>query len=180
MAAAATSRPWAHAVAARARGMLAPDGRYSRHFEEALDWHGRTIAPFERGRTHLWWGRRLRRSRRRVDARLHLETALGIFEELGAAAWVGIAGRELRATGATLRHRDAASRDELTPQEHQIAGLVVAGASNKDVAASMFLSPKTVETHLSRVYRKLGVRSRIELMRLARLSGVDQFAPTTR
>ena len=68
--------------------------------------------------------------------------------------------RELRATGATLRRRDVAARDELTPQEHQIAMLVVDGASNKDVAASMFLSPKTIETHLSRIYRKLGVRSR--------------------
>jgi DNA-binding CsgD family transcriptional regulator len=172
-AALATSRPWAHAVVARARGMSAPDDGFSPHFEEALHWHDRTTAPFERARTHLWWGRRLRRSRRRVDARRQLETALGIFEQLGAGAWLGIARRELRATGATLRARDAMTRDELTPQEHQIAGLVVAGASNKDVAASMFLSPKTVETHLSRVYRKLGVRSRVDLIRLAALSDSD-------
>ena len=69
MAAATTSRPWPHAVAARARGMLAPDVGTRRHLDEALGWHGRTVAPFERGRTHLWWGRRLRRDRRRVDAR---------------------------------------------------------------------------------------------------------------
>jgi DNA-binding CsgD family transcriptional regulator len=162
----APTRAWARAVAARTRGMLAAERDYDHHFGEALAWHARTTAPFELARTHLCWGRRLRRDRHRVDARGHLETALDGFEALGARPWSAMAARELKATGASLRRVDGDARDELTPQEHQIAALVIAGASNKDVAASMYLSPKTVETHLSRIYRKRGVRSRFELIRL--------------
>jgi DNA-binding CsgD family transcriptional regulator len=162
----AFSRPWVHAVAARARGMLAGEGEYDPYFTEALAWHAQTIAPFERARTHLWWGRRLRRDRRKIEARRELEAALDGFLELGARPWTNMTSRELRASGATLRRADPHSRDELTPQEHQIAGLVIAGASNKDVAATMYLSPKTIETHLSRIYRKLDVRSRYELIQL--------------
>ena len=155
-------RPWAQAVALRGSGMLADSERSDAAFGEAVVWHERTTAPFERGRLHLWWGRRLRRDRRRVQAREQLERALEIFDALGARPWSESARKELAASGARLRTAHD-SRDELTPQEIQISEMVVAGASNKEIAGTMYLSPKTVETHLSRIYRKLDVRSRQQL-----------------
>ncbi len=170
------SRPWAQAVAWRGTGMTAVADEYAAAFEQAMIWHDRTVAPFERARTHLWWGRRLRRDRRRVEARGQLETALAMFEHLNARPWAEATHRELVASGERLR-RDETARDELTPQEAQITALVAAGASNRDIAGTMYLSPKTVEAHLSRIYRKFGVHSRAQLAVCVLTSGeVDAAA----
>lgn len=99
-----------------------------------------------------------------MDARRALTAAVESFDRLDAQAWAERGRRELRASGAKLR-RSAEPGDELTPQEHQIALQVAEGKANKEVAAALFLSPKTVEFHLSRIYRKLRVSSRAELVR---------------
>jgi DNA-binding CsgD family transcriptional regulator len=151
---------WAGAVAARILGLEADD--YRPHFETALSRDG---GPFEAARARLCFGRRLRRDGLRVEAREQLHAALEAFRALGAAPWADAAERELGASGEKLRRRTPEAEDELTAQEHQIAALVAAGASNKDVAAQLFLSTKTVEAHLTRIYRKLGVSSRTQLAR---------------
>ncbi len=155
-----TENAWASAVAARIAGLLADD--YRPHFELALEGAG---GPFERARTRLCFGGRLRRDGLRVDARKQLHRALEGFRRLGAAPWADAAERELGASGEKLRRRAPDAEEELTAQEHQIAALVAEGASNKDVAAQLFLSTKTVEAHLTRIYRKLGVSSRTQLAR---------------
>ncbi len=146
----------------RCRGMLAADDAY----EEPLD---RSIAifteighPLELARTQLRLGERLRRANARRRAREQLHAAAEAFERLGAQAWLQAAERELAASGERLR-RSVAARDELTPQELQIASLVAAGRTNREVATQVFLSPKTIESHLGRVYRKLAISSRSEL-----------------
>jgi DNA-binding CsgD family transcriptional regulator len=151
---------WAGAVAARIQGLLADD--YRPHFEAALSRDG---GPFEAARARLCFGQRLRRDGLRVEAREQLHAALEGFRALGAAPWADAAGRELGASGEKLRRRTPEAEEELTAQEHQIAALVAEGASNKDVAAQLFLSTKTVEAHLTRIYRKLGVSSRTQLAR---------------
>jgi len=156
---------WAKAAAARCRGMLV-DTDFDRHFETALETHQRDVLPFERARTELGYGEKLRRSRRRGDARPHLREALETFERLGATPWADRARAELRASGERARRRDLTTAQRLTPQEHTVAEAVTRGATNKEVAATLFLSPKTVESHLSRIYAKLGVRSRTELTAL--------------
>jgi DNA-binding CsgD family transcriptional regulator len=161
----ATGRTWARAASARCRGLLADDGDYQPAFEEALTLHGLTTTPFELARTQLCFGERLRRGRRRADAREPLRHALETFEQLSARPWAERARTELAATGETARPRNANAADELTPQELQIALVVANGATNKEAGAALFLSPKTIESHLSRVYRKLDVRSRTELVR---------------
>jgi DNA-binding NarL/FixJ family response regulator len=127
--------------------------------------HDRATAPFEAARTRLCFGQRLRRDGLRIEAREHLRAAVEGFRRLGAAPWTEAAERELGATGERLRRRAPAAPEELTRQERVIAGLVAGGASNKDVAAELFLSTKTVEAHLTRIYRKLGVNSRTQLAR---------------
>jgi DNA-binding NarL/FixJ family response regulator len=124
--------------------------------------HARTDMPFERARTELCFGERLRRARRRAEARGQLHAALQTFERLGAEPWADRARNELRATGETV-HRDRSASDELTLQELQVALKVSEGATNREAAAALFLSPKTIEAHLSRIYSKLAIRSRTEL-----------------
>ena len=154
--------PWALALAARCRGLLevAED-----EFEAALQLHRESKRPFDLARTELLYGELLRRDRRRKDARDHLRVALELFEQLRAAPWEERARNELRATGETARKRDASTIADLTPQEQQIARLVAEGQSNKDVAAQLFLSPRTIEYHLRKVFTKLGITSRAELIR---------------
>jgi DNA-binding CsgD family transcriptional regulator len=151
---------WALAATSRCRGLIEED--FQPAFEEALRLHARTDMPFERARTELCYGERLRRARRRAEARDQLHAALATFEHLGAEPWADRARNELRATGETLRRERSAS-DELTLQELQVALKVAEGATNREAASALFLSPKTVEAHLSRIYSKLGVRSRTEL-----------------
>jgi len=157
---------WPEAVAERMRGLLANDPAAEEHFEEALRLHADAELPFEHARTRLLYGEHLRRSRRRADARPHLRAALATFEHLGAKPWAERARGELRATGETARKRDPSTIDQLTPQELQIARFVSEGASNREVAGKLFLSPRTVEYHLHKVFTKLGIASRGELARL--------------
>ena len=163
--ASANRRSAALAVVARLQGMLAGPEDYADRFAEALEWHERMPLPFEVARTRLCFGERLRRERRRTAARDQLHLALDTFERLGASPWARRARAELRAAGETSTS-DRAGTAELTPQELQVALLVTEGATNREAAASLFLSPKTVEVHLTRAYRKLGVRSRTELARV--------------
>ncbi len=165
-----TGRAWVAAAAARGRGLLAPADEFDACFAEALAHHARGADPFERGRTELAYGERLRRARRPVDAREVLRAALATFERLGAEPWARRARAELRASGgATPAAPGSALSNELTAQELEVALLATRGMTNREAAAALYLSPKTIEAHLSRVYRKLGVRSRTELA--ARLGG---------
>ena len=152
-----TGSACAAAAAARCRGMLDED--FDAAFAAALGCDDRRPMPFERARTQLAYGRRLHRARRRADARDRLREAQAGFERLGATAWAAQAQTELRAAGARRRR----PRDALTPQELRVAAAVRAGASNREIAAQLFLSPRTIEFHLGRIYRKLGIRSRTQL-----------------
>ena len=156
-------QPWALARAARCRGFLADDEAMDREFARALEIHAETADVFETARTRLAYGSRLRRNRQRARSRDQLRTAIQEFDFLGAEPWSRMARAELAATGETARERGPSTRDQLTPQELQIALLLAAGRTTREAAGSLFLSPKTVEYHLRSVYRKLGIASRDEL-----------------
>jgi DNA-binding CsgD family transcriptional regulator len=141
-------------------------------FDEAIE-DGSALPPLQRARTELLYGEWLRRDRRRTDARGHLRTALDLFRTLGAVPWAERAEAELRATGETARKRDVLAIEQLTPQELQIAGLVTEGLTNKEIATQLFLSPRTVDYHLRKVFAKLGIASRAELIR----DGLQHNAP---
>jgi DNA-binding CsgD family transcriptional regulator len=161
-----TGSRWARAAAARCRGFLSPEPRMREVFETALVLHEEDPSRFERARTELCYGERLRRARQRRLGREQLRSALETFEHLEASPWAERARVELRATGEHVHRRDPTVAERLTPQEFQVALLVAEGLTNRDVAARLFLSPKTVEFHLGGVFRKLNVRSRGELIRL--------------
>jgi DNA-binding CsgD family transcriptional regulator len=160
----ALDRASALAAAARCRGLLALARRDSTDalacFEQALNQHARIRLPFDRARTLLAQGIALRQARRRQDARAALDEARRTFASLGAALWEEQAVAELGRIGGRR-----AAGDELTPAERRVAALVAEGRTNKEVAAALFLAERTVEFHLTHVYRKLGVRSRAELAR---------------
>jgi DNA-binding CsgD family transcriptional regulator len=169
----ATGVRWTLGVAMRCRALVADaDAAADAAFDEALRLHERA-GPFERARTQLCFGEHLRRRGHRRDARVRLGAALEAFEATGAAPWEERARAELRASGLTLRRRQPAARDRLTPQELQVARLVGEGKSNRDVAAMLFITPKTVEFHLTRVYRKLEIHSRSQLPRLMADGEID-------
>jgi ATP/maltotriose-dependent transcriptional regulator MalT len=157
---------WAEAAAARLRGLLAPDAAMRAQFEAALALHDGLPMPFERARTLLCLGERLRRARQRAEARAPLKEALETFERLGARGWAERARTELRATGEQQSRRAETAAEQLTPHELQIAVLVAQGMTNREAAAALFLSPKTIEYHLGQIYRKLDVRGRAQLARL--------------
>jgi tetratricopeptide (TPR) repeat protein len=131
----AANRKWAVAAAARCRGLLAGPAELDTAFGVALERHEDVPSPFERARTELVYGERLRRANRRRDARPHLRAALDLFDEIGAAPWSDRAQAELRATGEQVRRRAPDRRDELTPQELQIATLVAQGLTNRGWAS---------------------------------------------
>jgi DNA-binding CsgD family transcriptional regulator len=160
-----TAPPWTLALVARCRGLLSARGAAERHFKEALRLHGEGARPFDRARTELIFGEFLRRDGRRKEARLHLRAALDAFDRLDAGGWAERARIELRASGETARERDPSTADQLTPQEQQIVRFVAEGSTNKQVAAQLFLSPRTVDHHLRNVFLKLGISSRAELIR---------------
>jgi DNA-binding CsgD family transcriptional regulator len=167
--AATLDAPFVAAAAARCRGLVAVGPSYEPDFEDALGHHRRGAQrPFETARTQLAYGERLRRDRRRKDARVQLNSAWQTFGELGAQPWTERAAVELRATGVEVAIGTADTLASLTPQEREVAHAVATGASNREVAARMFLSEKTVEFHLSNVYRKLELRSRTQLANLVR------------
>jgi DNA-binding CsgD family transcriptional regulator len=151
------------ALLARMRALLAPTQAAGAHFEEALDLHGRTERPFDCARTELLYGQFLRRRRERRLARDHLRAALDLCERLGARPWADRAHSELRASGETPHRRHPGSVEQLTPQELQVARLVAAGATTKETASRLFLSPRTIDAHLRVIYAKLGITSRSQL-----------------
>ena len=156
-------RPRPLCIALRGQAMLAARGGDHEHavtlFEEALALHDRFPAPLERGRTLLALGMTHRRAKHRRAARERLREAETLFDDIGAAIWRDRAGREL----GRISGRVAGSRDELTPTERQIAERVATGRSNREVAAELFVTVRTVEANLTRIYAKVGVRSRGEL-----------------
>jgi DNA-binding CsgD family transcriptional regulator len=171
----ATGQPWARAVLHRCQA-LTQDGDPEAHYREALRQHAVSGRPFEHGRTELLYGEWLRRGRRGTDARAHLRTALTLFERTGAAPWAERARAELRAAGEPAA-AGAPAPDRLsllTPQELQVVRLAASGATNRDIAAQLFISPRTVSHHLYRAFPKLGVTNRTALARLD-LTGLDDL-----
>jgi DNA-binding NarL/FixJ family response regulator len=152
------------ALVARCRGLtVASDEAAAEAFETALAAHAQAPDAFEAARTRLLYGARLRRAGRRVAAREQLRVALDAFTAMDLTAWAQRAADELGATGATARPRRPLASEPLTSQETRVALLVARGLSNREVAAALFLSPKTIEHHLASVFRKRGFRSRTEL-----------------
>jgi DNA-binding CsgD family transcriptional regulator len=162
----ACRRHSALAAAARCRGLLAPNESYDVHFEEAIASYSARSMDFEQARTELGYGERLRRTGRRREARVQLRAALEQLQAIGAAPWAERARAELHATGETVGARPPRGTEQLTPQELHIAELVGEGRTNKEIAARLYLSPKTIEYHLANAYRKLDVHSRAELTRI--------------
>ena len=162
-AASAAPTDWALGIEARSRALLSDGEEAERSYDEAIARLGRTRLRPELARAHLLYGEWLRRENRRVDAREHLRTAHEQLTAIGMEAFAERARVELLATGEKVRKRTVETRDELTPQEWQIARLARDGLSNPEIGARLFLSPRTVEWHLHKVFAKLGVRSRREL-----------------
>jgi DNA-binding CsgD family transcriptional regulator len=161
----ATGSAWGRAVAARCRAFLSADDVLVEAFEAALRLHDDDPSAFERARTELCYGERLRRAGQRRAAREQLRSALEKFDRIGAEPWAERVRIELRASGAHLQRRNPTDAERLTPQELQVALLVAEGLTTRDLAARLFLSPKTIEFHLTRIYRKLEIHSRAELIR---------------
>ncbi|MGW3348877.1 helix-turn-helix transcriptional regulator [Nonomuraea rubra] len=163
----ASGRPWAAAVAHRCRALLAPRQRAEAHFEAALAPAPLAGRPFEQARTRLLYGEWLRRARRRADAGTQLRAALHAFTELGAEPWAERARTELAATGVHAAEPGppaaSAALSTLTSQELQVVRLAATGATNRQIGAQLFLSPRTVGFHLYKAYPKLGISSRAEL-----------------
>ena len=151
------------ASAARSRALLGEGEAAERLYREAIDRLSAHPARPELARSHLLYGEWLRRENRRVDAREQLRTAHEAFVAMGADAFAERARHELLATGAKVRKRLDEARDELTPQEEHIARLARDGRTNPQIGAELFLSPRTVEWHLNKVFTKLGISSRREL-----------------
>jgi DNA-binding CsgD family transcriptional regulator len=149
----------------RCRGLLVQSSEVESTFKDALHWHESSPRPFERARTELCYGERLRRDRSPTDAVAHLHVAREVFITLGATPWVERSESELQACGVVVQAPSDSELSTLTPQELQVALIVAGGATNRQAATSLFLSRRTVEFHLAAVYRKLGVRSRSQLAR---------------
>ena len=145
------------------RALLSDGQAAERLYRQALERLERTRVRVELARAHLLYGEWLRRERRRLDAREQLRTAHELFTEFGMEAFAERARVELEATGEHARKRVVETRDELTPQEAQTSRLAAAGATNQEIAARLFISPNTVDYHLRKAFRKLGVRSRHQL-----------------
>jgi ATP/maltotriose-dependent transcriptional regulator MalT len=172
----AQAGPAPQARIASCRALLCEGDQATRHHKDAVA-RRESAPPFDMARINLLYGEHLRRERQRTQARIPLREALESFERLGAVSWAERARGELRATGEVSRKRDPSTIDQLTPQELQVARLVSEGLSNKDVAAQLFLSPRTIDSHLRNVFSKLGVTSRTQLARLP--LGVDEPVPKT-
>jgi len=167
----ASGTEWALGVEARCRGLLTDDEALYRESVERLT---RSRAAFELARSRLLYGEWLRRENRRVDAREQLRAAHELFGRMGAGAFAERARRELSATGETVRKRTVETLGDLTTQEAQVARLAAQGHTNPEIAAVLFISPRTVEYHLHKVFPKLGISSRRELRRA--LPGAEDAA----
>jgi DNA-binding CsgD family transcriptional regulator len=159
----AAGTDWAFAIEARSRALLTVGDGAEAFYQEAVDGFGRTRLSTELARARLLYGEWLRREGRRVDAREQLGTAYELFDAIGMEAFAKRARRELAATGAKVRKRSPDTRDELTPQEEQIARLARDGLSNPEIGAQLFISARTVEWHLRKVFTKLAISSRRQL-----------------
>jgi len=155
---------WARGIEARSRALVSEGNAAEPLYREAIDRLGRTRVRVELARAHLVYGEWLRRESRRVDARKQLRTAHDMFTAMGAEGFAERARRELLATGETLRKRTVETRDDLTAQEAQIARLACDGRTNPEIGAELFISPRTVKYHLHKVFTKLGISSRKELL----------------
>jgi DNA-binding CsgD family transcriptional regulator len=159
----ASGTDWALGIEARSRALLSGDETAERLYREAVERLARTRVHVELARAHLLYGEWLRRERRRLDAREQLRSAHELFSQFGMEAFAERARVELEATGEHARKRTPETRDDLTPQEAQISRRAAEGATNQDIAAQLFISPSTVDYHLRKAFRKLGVKSRHQL-----------------
>ena len=159
----ASGTDWALGILARSRALLSDSEDADGLYREAIERLARTRIAVHLARAHLLYGEWLRREHRRVAAREQLRAAHEMFSGMGAEAFAERARRELSATGETVRKRSVETLDELTTQEAQIARLAADGQSNPEIAAQLFISPRTVEYHLRKVFSKLDIRSRKEL-----------------
>ena len=159
----AAGTDWALGLLARSRALFAPTDEAEAFFCEAIERLARTRIAVQLARSHLLYGEWLRRERRRVDAREHLRAAHEMFQGMGAEAFTERARRELQATGETVRERSVSQQADLTPQEMQIARLAAAGHTNQEIGSLLFISARTVEWHLRKVFVKVGISTRREL-----------------
>jgi DNA-binding CsgD family transcriptional regulator len=159
----ASGTDWALGVEARSRALLSDGDAAEQLYQEAIERLARTRVRVELARAQLVYGEWLRREQRRDGAREHLHTAHDMFSRIGAEAFAERARRELLATGETVHKRSLERIDELTAQEAQIARLAGDGHTNSQIGAQLFISPRTVEFHLRKVFAKLGISSRKEL-----------------
>jgi ATP/maltotriose-dependent transcriptional regulator MalT len=159
----AAGTDWALGTHARAAAMLAEGATAERLYREAIERLSQVRTRATLARAHLLYGEWLRREHRRVDAREQLRLAYTMLSSMGMEAFAERARRELQATGETVRKRTVETLDELTPQEVQVARLAADGHTNPEIGAQLFLSPRTVEWHLTKMFGKLGIRSRKQL-----------------
>jgi DNA-binding CsgD family transcriptional regulator len=162
---AASGTDWGLGMLARSRALVSAGESAETGYLEAIDRLGRTRIKAHLARAHLLYGEWLRRAKRRSDARAQLRIASEMFTAMGAGAFAARTDRELAATGERVRRRDIQPVVELTPQETQIARLASEGRSNPEIAAQLYLSPRTVEYHLSKIFAKLDIASRGHLAR---------------
>ncbi|HXW34824.1 MAG TPA: LuxR C-terminal-related transcriptional regulator, partial [Acidimicrobiales bacterium] len=161
--ASASSSDWARGAEARSLALLSEGQIAEGFYRDSIDLLSKTRMATHLARAQLAYGEWLRRENRRVDARDQLHQAFDAFSSMGVDAFGERARRELRATGEKVRKRDESTRTELTPQEVEIAKLALNRQTNAEIAAELFISSRTVEWHLRKVFTKLGIRSRREL-----------------
>jgi DNA-binding CsgD family transcriptional regulator len=159
----ASGTGWALGVEARSRALLSEGETAERLYRDAIDRLRRTRVRVELARGHLLYGEWLRRENRRLDARDQLQRAHDQFSQFGMEAFAERARVELEASGERARKRTVETRDDLTPQEAHICRLAAGGATNQEIGAQLFISPSTVDYHLRKAFRKLGVKSRHQL-----------------
>jgi DNA-binding CsgD family transcriptional regulator len=173
----ASGTDWALGIAARAHALLLGEELAESQYLEAIERLGNTRMAVDLARTHLLYGEWLRRQRRRLDARKELRTAHEMFSEFGMEAFADRARVELLATGEHARKRTIETRDDLTPQEAEIARLARDGLSNPEIGARLFISKHTVEYHLRKVFAKLGISSRTKLAEVLPRERSDALLP---
>jgi DNA-binding CsgD family transcriptional regulator len=161
----ASGHPWAEAIADRSRALLSDGDAAESRYRDAIERLTPTALRVDLARTHLVYGEWLRRVRRNVEAREQLRIAHDLFADFGMESFAERARVELRATGERARVRSVETSNELTPQESRVTELVAEGATNNEIATQLFITPSTVEYHLHKVFRKLGVKSRTQVAR---------------